>query len=248
MTDIELAGVELASRAGRPRDDAREQAILDAAIELVAEVGYDRLTMDGVAARARASKATIYRRWPGKAELVVDALKRRVPHPFEIPDLGSLEAELEDVMRQVCMHIDGLDGNLLCGLAGACHDDAELASCFKQMMNEKQSPIESVVARAVARGELPPGSAHQLIDEVIPAVAVMHSLQAEPFDEAFVAHLVYDIALPLLGVTPMGAATTTVDLIALDPAPPDVTTPELFTAELFTPYSDAAKRAAKESR
>jgi AcrR family transcriptional regulator len=213
MTDIDLDGLqvaglpaaELGGRAGRPRDDAREQAILDAAIELVAEVGYDRLTMDGVAARAHASKATIYRRWPGKAELVVEALKRRVPDPIEVPDNGSLRGELEDVMRQVCGHIAGLDGSLLCGLAGASHDDPDLASCFRQMMNEKQSPMQAVVVRAVARGELPPGSTHILIDEVIPAVAVMRSLRAEPLDEAFVAHLVHDIALPLLGA-PGGAA------------------------------------------
>jgi AcrR family transcriptional regulator len=243
MTDVELAGVELAGRAGRPRDEAREQAILDAAIELVAEVGYDRLTVDGVAARARASKATIYRRWPGKAELVVEALKRRVPHPIEIADLGSLRAELEDAMRQVCTHISGLDGSLLCGLAGACHDDADLASCFKQMMNEKQSPMEAIVVRAMARGELPQGSTHKLIDEVVPAVAVMHSLQAEPLDETFVSHLVYDIALPLLGAGSTGPGATTLDLPT-----PDSTTPDSTTPVSTTPQTYAAERAAKESR
>ena len=193
-----MSTTDLASRAGRPRDDAREQAILDAAIELVAEVGYDRLTIDGVATRARASKATIYRRWPGKAELVVDAFKRRVPHPEEIPDLGALRAELDHAMRLLCSHIGGLDGNLLSGLAGACHGDADLAACFKQMVSEKPSPMRAVVARAVSRGELPSGSTHELIDEVLPAVALMRSLQGEPLDGDYVAHLVDDIALRLL--------------------------------------------------
>src|ERR1700681_1013354 len=56
------------SRGGRPRDESREQAIRDAAIELLAEVGYDAMSIEAVAVRARSSKATIYRRWPGKAE------------------------------------------------------------------------------------------------------------------------------------------------------------------------------------
>ena len=65
------------SRGGRPRDEAREQAILEAAIDLLAEVGYEAMSIEGVAVRAKSSKATIYRRWPGKAELVADAIRRR---------------------------------------------------------------------------------------------------------------------------------------------------------------------------
>jgi AcrR family transcriptional regulator len=200
--------IDPAGRAGRPRDDAREQAILDAAIQLVAEVGYDRLTIDGVATRARASKATIYRRWPGKAELVVDAFKRRVPHPMEIPDLGSLRAELDHFMQLLCSHIGGIDGNLLCGLAGACHTDPDLAACFKRMVNEKPSPMRAVVTRAVARGELPEGSSHELIEEVVPAAALMRSLQGEPLDGDYIAHLVDDIAFPLLTSSPPSPSPT----------------------------------------
>jgi AcrR family transcriptional regulator len=61
----------------RERDQQREEAILRAALELLAEIGYDQLTMDAVAARAHCSKATIYRRWPGKAELVTTAVRRQ---------------------------------------------------------------------------------------------------------------------------------------------------------------------------
>jgi AcrR family transcriptional regulator len=224
-----MTPADLATHAGRPRDDAREQAILDAAIELVAEVGYDRVTVDGIAARARASKATIYRRWPGKADLVIDAFKRRVAEPIEIPELGTLRAELVHTMTLLCAHIDGLDGNLLSGLAGACHSDPELAACFKRMMNEKHSPMADVVDRAVARGELPTGSTHKLIEEVTPCVALMRSLQGEPLDDGFVVHLVDDIALPLL-TNP-------------SPIPPDPASPTL------SPHpSGEAVSLAKETR
>ena len=76
-------------RGGRHLDSSRDPVLREAALGLLAEVGYDRLTMDAVAARARAGKTTIYRRWPGKAELVVDAMNSLKGVP-EIPDSGSL--------------------------------------------------------------------------------------------------------------------------------------------------------------
>src|SRR6476661_7275970 len=78
----------------RPRVEGdREQEILDATLEVLADVGYDRLTMDAVAARAKASKATLYRRWNDKASLVVDALLV-VKHTAETPDTGTLRGDL----------------------------------------------------------------------------------------------------------------------------------------------------------
>src|SRR3954454_20971276 len=81
----------------RPRVEGdRERQILDAALEVLAEVGYDRLTMDAVAQRAKASKATLYRRWNGKVSLVIDALHHH--HQQETPptpvDTGSLRGDL----------------------------------------------------------------------------------------------------------------------------------------------------------
>ena len=78
----------------RPRvEGERELEILDATLEVLADVGYDRLTMDAVAARAKASKATLYRRWNDKASLVVDALLV-VKHTAETPDTGTLRGDL----------------------------------------------------------------------------------------------------------------------------------------------------------
>src|SRR3954454_10191207 len=72
----------------------RERQILDAALEVLAEVGYDRLTMDAVAQRAKASKATLYRRWNSKAKLVVEALARMKTTSEEVPDSGDLRTDL----------------------------------------------------------------------------------------------------------------------------------------------------------
>ncbi len=227
-----LSADELVARGGRPRDEAREQAILDAVIELVAEVGYERLTVDGVATRAHASKATIYRRWPGKPELVVDAFKRRVAEPLTIPDLGSLRSELDHGMALMCAHIAGMDGNLLCGLAGASQSDPDLAACFKRMVEEKDSPLGAVVDRAVARGELPAGSTPLLIEEVTVAVALTRALKGEALDAPFARHLVEDIALPLLTL-PLRTAPPDCDSVSTSSLPgPSDPTSGLPTADL----------------
>ena len=103
------------ARTGRPRDADREDAILAATRALVAEIGYERLTIEAVAARARASKATIYRRWPGKAELVAEALRCRPQATRVMPDTGDLR---EDVVQGILAFVTDLteeDAGLLIG-------------------------------------------------------------------------------------------------------------------------------------
>ena len=87
------------SRGGRPRDEAREQAILEAAIDLLAEVGYEAMSIESVAVRAKSSKATIYRRYRSKDELVSDAIATLVSE-ITIPDTGSTRADLRALMTQ----------------------------------------------------------------------------------------------------------------------------------------------------
>src|SRR3954447_6644599 len=83
---------------GRPRDESRDAVILAATLEVLADVGYDRLTMDAVAARAKASKATLYRRWTNKVTLVIEALQH-AKSPTDVPDTGSLR---EDLLAAFC--------------------------------------------------------------------------------------------------------------------------------------------------
>ena len=88
------AGPDQPGPETRPRvEGEREREILAATLAVLADVGYDRLTMDAVATAARASKATLYRRWQGKAALVVDALASQ-KHPVAEPDTGSLRDDL----------------------------------------------------------------------------------------------------------------------------------------------------------
>ena len=198
MPDVEVE-VE-AARGGRPRDDAREQAILDAAIDLVAEIGYDAMSIEAVATRAKASKATIYRRWPGKAQLVAEAVRRRSEPVLEdLPDTGSLRGDLLGMAQRMFDGINGVDGGLICGLAVAVRSDAEFGRLVSSHLHEeKLRSIAAILSRAEARGELPPGVDPSLVLQVAPGVALFHQISGEPLDAAFAEHLVDRVLIPLL--------------------------------------------------
>jgi AcrR family transcriptional regulator len=195
-TDVELE----APRGGRPRDEAREQAILEAAIELLAEVGYEAMSIEAVAVRAKSSKATIYRRWPGKAELVAEAMRRRTePFVEDLPDTGSLRGDLLRLADLMFAGITGADGGLMCGLAVAVRSDPRFGRLLAaHTYDHKLRSMAEVVSRAEARGELPPGADPKLILEVAPGVALFHLMSGEPLDAAFAEHLVDHILIPLL--------------------------------------------------
>ncbi len=175
-----------------PATAAREQAILDAAIDLVAEVGYDAMSIEAVATRAKSSKATIYRRWPGKAELVADAMRRRAEPVLEdLPDTGSLRGDLLVLVQRLIDGMEGVDGGLMCGLAVAVRSDAQFGRLMASHLHEqKLRSVASIVSRAEARGELPSGVDPSLVLQVAPGVALFHQMSGEPLDAAFAAHLV----------------------------------------------------------
>lgn len=195
----EHAATVAAGGRSRKLDEEREQAILRAAYELLGETGYQGLRVDAVAARAQASKATLYRHWPTKAGLVVDAVqccKVDSPPPA---DTGSLRGDLMSWFEQIGEAITGQEGPLMAGLFMAMHTDPELAAELRAMRESKVPFAEAICARAAQRGELRPGYDAGLIDEIVPALLFMHCFAlGEPLDDAFIAHLVDDIILPLL--------------------------------------------------
>src|SRR5919198_5253591 len=112
---------------GRPRDPQRRQAILAAAMALIAEVGYDRATVDAIAARAGVSKPTIYRRWPGgKPEIVADAIRSKHADADALPDQGSLRGDLLALLATMIDHIEE-DAHLAGGLISRLRESEELS-------------------------------------------------------------------------------------------------------------------------
>ena len=190
-----------APRPTGPRAEAREEAILEAALELIMEVGYDRLSMDALAERARAGKATIYRRWSGKAQVVAEAIRRRKGRHDLDHDTGSLRGDLVAALTNTCTALT-LDEAVISGVMTAMRTDPELAALMRAQVTNSGGKFDGLVERAVARGELPVGATAEPINEVAPSMIMMRlTLRGEPLDDAFTIHLVDDILLPILKPT-----------------------------------------------
>src|SRR6478735_11807522 len=140
----------------RPRVEGdREAEILDAALDLLASSGYDRLTMDAVATAAKASKATLYRRWDTKAELVVDALSRAkgAPHVNAV-DTGSLRGDLIAVACNSGGFTDERSLAVMASIITALQHDREFADAFhERFLAVKIAQSRQIYERAQARGE-----------------------------------------------------------------------------------------------
>jgi AcrR family transcriptional regulator len=162
----------------RPRvEGGREDEILDATVEILAELGYDRLTMDAVATAAKASKATLYRRWSTKAELVVDAISRAkgCPMPEDV-DTGSLRGDLISMACESGGFTDEMPMSVMAGLLTALHRDADLQKAFKERFLAPRLAITNgVYERAVRRGEIAADVDVELLSETLPAVIIHHA-------------------------------------------------------------------------
>ena len=140
---------------GRPRSETAHDAILAATVALVRDVGYDALTMEGVAARAGVGKATIYRRWASKEVLVTEAIGR-IARAFSAPRTGSTEGDLLHLMRQaVSMYRDPASMALLSGLVAAMARNAPIADAVRTgFIATWRDAVQLVLLRGIARGDL----------------------------------------------------------------------------------------------
>ena len=194
-----------AAAAVRPRVEGdREQQILDAALEVLADVGYDRLTMDAVAQRAKASKATLYRRWNSKAKLVVDSLARMKTTPEVLPDTGNLRTDLIGAFCGMGGLTDHDTTSTFGAVVTAVSTDPEFAAEFRrQVVGPKSQVSRSIFERARERGELRDDID---LDIVVPALSgiVLHRVfvLGEQPDAALIERAIDQIILP--AVRPQG--------------------------------------------
>ena len=169
-----------------PRGSPRTQAIFAAALDLVAELGYDRVTVDAIAARAHASKATIYRRWPEKPR---SSKPRWTPRTAS----SSRRCPIPVRSRAICWPRSGRASPtgdrylmLMSSLLSAAHRDPDLAAALRShVVDEELSPFAPIVARAIARGDLPADADAELVHEVGEAMLIRRALVGDPLDDAF---------------------------------------------------------------
>jgi AcrR family transcriptional regulator len=163
---------------------------------LLAEVGYDRMTVDALATRAGVSKPTIYRRWPGgKPEIVAEAIRCKRAEFGELPDTGSLRGDLLAMLGGVA---GSLDTRLAGGLVSQLNVSAELAALFRdEVIADERGRYTILLDRARARGELR-DHVTPLFPDIAGSVIFARSVIAgEPLDHEFLVELVDHVLLPL---------------------------------------------------
>jgi AcrR family transcriptional regulator len=193
---------QLTAKAGptRPRiADERKAEILDAAVRVLAKVGYDRLTMDQVAAEARASKASLYRHWSTKAELVVDAISKAKGMPETPPDTGSLRGDLMATWCAKYSNHSTLPVSVMNGLMSAMHADDELATAFRErLVLPRLTAWRIVTERAQERGEVSAGVDHEFVLALLPALcSYFGTLLGRELDDKLVVRIIDEVVSPV---------------------------------------------------
>ncbi len=193
------------SRLGRKRDHTRDPEILAATLDVLADVGYDGMTVDLVAARAHAGKATLYRRWPSKAELVIDAvacMKRGDTDLEHLPDTGSLRGDLVAMIRPHAVEDGERKLQIMAGVSSLMAKSPELAASLHAAISEPRSTAtRTLLERAERRGEIPPGSDLETIAQVSSSMATYRVfVRRLPVDREFLLSVIDGVVLPAVGI------------------------------------------------
>ncbi|KAA0930654.1 MULTISPECIES: TetR/AcrR family transcriptional regulator [Streptomyces] len=179
----------------------REAELYEAVLDLLREVGYDSLTMDAVAARTRSSKATLYRQWGGKAELVARAIRHHKPVDVFNVDTGSLRGDLQAMAtRQDDCEMEQ-NSSLMRALGTAVHAHPDLLAALREWLIEPElEELGQVVQRAVDRGEVRADNAAigYVLHMIIGAFVARTMIDDEPPTQAFLSSYIDAVVLPAL--------------------------------------------------
>jgi len=186
-------------KAPRRRGEALESAIYDATLAELREVGYLNLSLERVAQRARTGNASLYRRWPSRAELVIDAISHAVPEHEELPDTGSVRGDLLALLRLACARQAGPAGEVMRGVIAESLGNERVHAARARLADYRTGQVLEVLRRGADRGEVRP-------EAVVPAVAsvgpmlVMSAflLRGEPASDETVTEIVDQVLLPLV--------------------------------------------------
>lgn len=151
-------------KLGRPRSQACCQAIRSAALALLVEHGFARVTIESIAERAGVGKATVYRRWTNKADLVVHAFFESVEPRVRLQDSGDLRADFRQQLRLVAREMAGPNGRVLATLIACMQMDADLAHSFRtRWLAVRRAAGRQALIRGMERGVLPPATDPDLV-------------------------------------------------------------------------------------
>lgn len=190
------------ARPGRKRDHSKDAAILGATLAVLADAGYDRLTIDKVAAQADAARATVYRRWPTKADLVLDAVHQLGQGDVDfdqLPDTGNLR---EDMVAMILPQTDEeqrFRTRVMAGLLSLSYaEEPRLTQAATDAgLGRWTRAIETLIQRALDRGEFPPADTKALA-QVVPMLCLARAAQQQTITREFSLTMIDSVIIPAL--------------------------------------------------
>lgn len=202
---METSSSSARTSVGRKMDRSRDSDILSATLDVLADEGYERMTMDAVAERAKAGKATIYRRWSSKAALLLDAvayMKRTQVEQLATPDTGSLRGDLLALYKPLSAKERERRMRIMAGLSSLLAQEEKLVEAGMNALVEPwANAYRFLIQRAVERGEVAKPADLETLVRVVPSMAVYRTLiQRKAFDREFLLSMVDGVVLPALGL------------------------------------------------
>ena len=194
------AVTQTADHAANPAPwSPREAELLEVTLQLLQEHGYERLTVDAVAATARASKATVYRRWPSKAELVLAAFIEGVRQVAVMPNTGSLRGDLMQVGTTICDQARGHASTIRAVLVEVSRDPALNNAMQHQFLDQRKALIDQILREAVDRGEIDHAAINDELWDLLPGYLIFRSIMPDRSpSRRTVQALVDEVILPSL--------------------------------------------------
>jgi len=193
-------------KLGRKRDHSRDAEIMDAALSVLAEEGYEGMTIDMVAARAKAGKATVYRRWASKEELVIDSvacMKQIDLDPATLPDTGTLEGDLLAMIKPRTIEESDRKLRVMAGLMSMLAKDSALTGAVSEAIIAPRIAVNRLfLERAIERGEIAATVDVEMLSQISQSMASYRVLmERKPIDPEFLRSIVTGVILPAVGLS-----------------------------------------------
>ena len=187
-------------RTSRRRGEKLEEAIFEAVLAELGDGGVARLTFEGVAARARTGKSALYRRWPNKTELVLDALNAHALHYSDFVPKGELRQDLLDFLEHMTTGHEGPAGIALRNLIGEAHHSPELFDALLvRFLDPRENALAELLHDMAERGQIDESVVTRDVVNVLPALVMQHYLlNRGPITPAVIAAMVDKVFLPLI--------------------------------------------------
>jgi AcrR family transcriptional regulator len=211
MTQLGTTPAPATAKLGRKRDLTRDAEILDATIDVLAETGYDGMTIDTVAARAKAGKATVYRRWASKSDLVIDAvacMKNSDIDFGDLPDTGTLRGDLVAMIKPHSIEDARKKLQVMSGIVSMMSAHPELADAMREVVVEPRARVNRFfLTRAKERGEIPADADIDMIAMVSASMAAYRTLMLrKPVTRDFLISVIDSVILPAVGLRQKAAS------------------------------------------